>query len=150
VLSRLISRDIATIAAARHERSEPIFATRQQPLQQVFLHPIDNALRHHPTKVGMVAISAADLGDRYEFTIADDGEGIAPQYHNRIYTIFQTLKARDLEENIGAGLAIVKKIIEAQGGTIQLESALGQGASFKFTWLKHQIVTRNMMINRSP
>jgi PAS domain S-box-containing protein len=128
----------------------PIFATRQQPLQQVFVHLIDNAIRHHPTKVGMVAISAADLGDRYEFTIADDGEGIDPQYHNRIYTIFQTLKARDLEENIGAGLAIVKKIIEAQGGMIQLESTLGQGASFKFTWLKHPIVARNMTINRSP
>jgi light-regulated signal transduction histidine kinase (bacteriophytochrome) len=93
--------------------------------------------------VGLVAISAADLGDRYEFTIADDGEGIDPQYHDRIYTIFQTLKARDLEENIGAGLAIVKKIIEAQGGTIQLESALGQGASFKFTWLKHPTIARS-------
>jgi PAS domain S-box-containing protein len=121
----------------------PMFATRQQPLQQVFLHLIDNAIRHHPTQVGLVAISAADLGDRYEFTIADDGEGIDPQYHDRIYTIFQTLKARDLEENIGAGLAIVKKIIEAQGGTIQLESALGQGASFKFTWLKHPTIARS-------
>jgi PAS domain S-box-containing protein len=129
----------------------PIFATCQQPLQQVFVHLIDNAIRHHPTKVGLVEISAVDLGDRYEFTIADDGEGIAPQYHNRIYIIFQTLKARDLEENVGAGLAIVKKIIEAQGGTIQLESSVGQGASFKFTWLKkHPIVARNMTINRSP
>jgi PAS domain S-box-containing protein len=125
----------------------PIFTTHQQPLQQVFLHLIDNAIRHHPTKVGLVAISA-DLGDRYEFTIADDGDGIDPQYHNRIYTIFQTLKARDLEENIGAGLAIVKKIIEAQGGTIGLESSVGQGANFKFTWLKHPIIDRNITINR--
>jgi PAS domain S-box-containing protein len=118
----------------------PMFATHHQPLQRVFLHLIDNAIRHHPTKVGMVAISAADLGDRYEFTIADDGEGIEPQYHNKIYTLFQTLKARDLQENVGAGLAIVKKIIETQGGTIGLESSFGQGASFKFTWLKHSVI----------
>jgi PAS domain S-box-containing protein len=118
----------------------PIFNTRKQPLQQVFLHLIDNAIRHHPTKVGRVEISALDLGDRYEFTIADDGDGIDPQYHDRIYTIFQTLTARDRQENVGVGLAIVKKIVAAEGGTIELDSAVGMGATFKFTWLKQPIV----------
>jgi PAS domain S-box-containing protein len=118
----------------------PIFDTRTQPLQQVFSHLIDNAIRHHPTKVGRVEISALDLGDRYEFTIADDGEGIDPLYHDRIYTIFQTLTARDRQENVGVGLAIVKKIVAAEGGTIELDSAVGKGATFKFTWLKQPIV----------
>ena len=117
----------------------PIFNTRKQPLQQVFSHLIDNAIRHHPTKVGRVEISALDLGDRYEFTIADDGDGIDPQYHDRIYTIFQTLTARDRQENVGVGLAIVKKIVAAEGGTIELDSAVGKGAIFKFTWLKQPI-----------
>ncbi len=114
----------------------PTFATGRQPLQQVFSHLIDNAIRHHPTKIGKVEISAADLGDRYEFTVADNGAGIEPQYQQRIYTIFQTLKSRDLEENIGAGLAIVKKIVIAEGGTIDLQSSLGNGAIFRFTWPK--------------
>jgi signal transduction histidine kinase len=117
------------------------FNTRKQPLQQVFLHLIDNAIRHHPSKVGRVEISALDLEDRYEFTIADDGNGIDPQFHDRIYTIFQTLTARDLQENVGAGLAIVKKIVAAEGGTIELNSAVGRGATFKFTWLKQPIVS---------
>ncbi len=114
----------------------PTFAARWQPLEQVFSHLIDNAIRHHPTKMGIVKISVLDLGDRYEFAIADNGDGIEPQYQTRIYTIFQTLKARDLQENVGAGLAIVRKIVTAEGGTIELESTSGSGAIFRFTWPK--------------
>jgi PAS domain S-box-containing protein len=121
----------------------PTFNTRKQPLKQVLSHLIDNAIRHHPSQMGKVKIWAIDLGEDYEFTIADDGDGIEPEYQNRIYTIFQTLKARDLQENIGAGLAIVKKIIVAEGGTIYLESAAGEGAAFKFTWRKQPITYKN-------
>jgi PAS domain S-box-containing protein len=122
----------------------PILNTCKQPLKQIFAHSIDNAIRHHPTKMGIVEISAIDLGDRYEFAIADDGDGIEPQFHDRIYTIFQTLKPRDVQENIGAGLAIVKKIALAQGGTVQLESAAGNGAIFRFTWLKQPTVIEDV------
>ena len=118
----------------------PTMNTRWQPLEQVFTHLIDNAIRHHPTKVGIVEISAIDRGDRYEFAIVDNGDGIEPQYQTRIYTIFQTLKARDVEENIGAGLAIVKKVVTAEGGNIKLESVAGRGAIFRFTWLKQPLI----------
>ena len=121
----------------------PTFNTRKQPLKQVLSHLIDNAIRHHPSQMGKVAILAIDLGEYYEFTIADDGDGIEPQYQNRIYTIFQTLKARDLQENVGAGLAIVKKVIVAEGGTIYLESDAGKGAAFKFTWRKQPVIYKN-------
>jgi PAS domain S-box-containing protein len=116
--------------------SMPTFAARWQPLEQVFSHLIDNAIRHHPTKMGIVKISVLDLGNYYEFAIADNGDGIEPQYQKRIYTIFQTLKARDLQENVGAGLAIVRKIVTAEGGAIELESTSGSGAIFRFTWPK--------------
>jgi PAS domain S-box-containing protein len=122
----------------------PILHTRRQPLQQVFTHLIDNAIRHHPTETGIVEVSAIDRGDYYEFAITDNGDGIDPQFQAKIYTIFQTLKARDLQENIGAGLAIVKKIVTAEGGTIQLESAAGSGASFQFTWLKQPIIKEDI------
>jgi len=114
----------------------PTMLTRRQPLQQVFTHLIDNAIRHHPTKMGIINVSVADLGDRYEFAISDNGDGIDAQFQERIYTIFQTLKARDLQENMGAGLAIIKKIVTAEGGIIRLESTVGNGATFWFTWLK--------------
>jgi PAS domain S-box-containing protein len=125
----------------------PILDTRRQPLKQIFAHLIDNAIRHHPTKTGIVEISAIDRGDLYEFAIADNGDGIEPQFQERIYTIFQTLKPRDVQENIGAGLAIVKKITIAEGGTIQLESAAGNGAIFRFTWLKQPIVIGDSIVS---
>jgi PAS domain S-box-containing protein len=125
----------------------PILDTRRQPLQQIFAHLIDNAIRHHPTKKGMVEISVIDRGDRYEFEIADNGDGIEPQFQERIYTIFQTLKPRDVQENVGAGLAIVKKITIAEGGTIQLESAAGNGAIFRFTWLKQPLVIGDSIVS---
>ncbi len=118
------------------ETPMPTFVTHLQPLEQVFIHLIDNAIRHHPTKMGVVKIHAIDLGDYYEFTVADNGEGIEPEYQTKIYRIFQTLKARDFQENVGAGLAIVQKIVTTQGGTINLESIPGNGATFRFTWPK--------------
>jgi PAS domain S-box-containing protein len=118
----------------------PTMTTRRQPLQQVFSHLIDNAIRHHPTKLGIIDISVVDQGDRYEFSISDNGDGIDTQFQERIYTIFQTLKARDRQENVGAGLAIIKKIVTAEGGKIRLESTTGNGATFRFTWLKQSII----------
>ena len=68
--------------------------------------------------------------------MADDGPGIDPEYHDRIFVIFQTLTERDTLESTGVGLAIVKKIVERQGGRIGIKSAEGQGAKFIFTWPK--------------
>jgi PAS domain S-box-containing protein len=117
----------------------PQFHARRMLIEQVFHSTIDNAISHHPSSHGKVAISVADLGDRYEFAVADDGQGIDPKYHERIYNIFQTLQARDTHESTGVGLAIVKKIIETEGGTIRLQSSLGQGATFYFSWPKQSL-----------
>jgi len=68
------------------------------------------------------------------FSVTDDGCGIALEYDQRIFEMFQTLEARNTLESTGVGLAIVKKIVESEGGTIQLESQLGAGVTFSFTW----------------
>lgn len=114
----------------------PTLITQRLPMFQVFSNLIGNAIKHHRRPDGQVTISVADQGQFYEFTVADDGSGIAPQYHEKVFGIFQTLEARDKVENTGIGLAIVKKIVESQGGRICLESDEGQGARFHFTWLK--------------
>jgi light-regulated signal transduction histidine kinase (bacteriophytochrome) len=114
----------------------PTLVTEQWPLQQVFTHLIENAIKHHPQAHGTVKISVKEQSNAYEFAVADDGAGIAPQFHERVFVIFQTLQARDTVENTGIGLAIVKRIVESKGGTIRLESQEGQGATVCFTWPK--------------
>ena len=116
------------------EAGMPTLLTQKLPLLQVFSNLLSNAIKHHHRPDGKVTISATQQGKFYEFVVADDGPGIAPQYHEKVFSIFQTLEARDKVENTGIGLAIVKKIVESQGGRIHLESEIGQGATFRFTW----------------
>lgn len=118
------------------EDSLPTLNTEALLLQQVFTNLISNAIKYHPQPKGKITISAEEQGDCYQFGVADDGMGIDPQYHDRIFTIFQTLQARDTFESTGIGLSIVKKIVEGQGGKIWVDSQLGQGATFYFTWRK--------------
>ncbi|MEG3898069.1 MULTISPECIES: PAS domain S-box protein [unclassified Microcoleus] len=121
------------------EPGMPTFVTERLSLQQVFANLISNAIKHNRGESGHVKISVKELDDFYEFSVADDGPGIAPQYHDKVFVIFQTLEARDKVENTGIGLSLVKKIVEAQGGSISLESAEGEGATFGFTWPKQPL-----------
>ena len=118
------------------EPGMPILTTERLPLEQVFTNLISNAIKHHTRPNGRVQISVVDLGDFYEFAVKDDGPGIDPQYHEKVFVIFQTLVARDQVENTGIGLSLVKKIVEDKGGIVYLESQLGEGATFRFTWPK--------------
>lgn len=114
----------------------PTIVTKLVPLQQVFSNLIVNAIQHSDSQNGRITISVRELANFYEFAVADNGKGIEPQYHDRIFTIFQTLEARDTKESTGIGLSIVKKAVESQGGQVRVESQLGAGATFYFTWKK--------------
>lgn len=114
----------------------PTFATKKILLFQVFSNLIGNAIKHRHSPEGIIEITAKEEDSLYEFKVADDGYGIAPEYYSKIFNIFQTLQARDKSENTGIGLSIVKKIVEQQGGKINVESQVGQGSIFSFTWLK--------------
>ncbi len=115
----------------------PTLVTTRVQLEQVFTNLISNALKYHERpETASIRIGCDDAGDFYRFSVADDGPGIAPEYHERIFVIFQTLVERDTLESTGVGLAIVKKIVERQGGAIGVESAPGLGATFAFTWPK--------------
>jgi light-regulated signal transduction histidine kinase (bacteriophytochrome) len=103
-------------------------------LQQVFSNLISNAVKYHHTQQGKIEITCNREGQFYRFSISDDGPGIAPQYHQSVFEIFQTLQARDKVESTGIGLTIVKKIVEEAGGRIWIESETGKGATFHFLW----------------
>lgn len=114
----------------------PTLTTVRVPLETVLRNLINNAVKHHHREQGQIRIMAHDQGAMIELVVADDGPGIHPQFHRRIFDLFQTLKPRDQVEGSGMGLAIVKKIIESHEGQITVESTPGKGAAFHFTWPK--------------
>jgi signal transduction histidine kinase len=94
---------------------------------------IGNALKHGGDGVE-VEVSAHDAGDFWELRVTDNGPGIAPEFHDRIWGIFQTLHPRDEVEGTGIGLSLVKKLVDAQGGRVAVDSAPGRGATFSVWW----------------
>jgi len=114
----------------------PTLEAARVPFSQVFANLISNAVKYHHRKDGKIDISVREDGDFYAFTVRDDGPGIGPEFHEKIFQIFQTLQARDDVESTGVGLSLVKKIVEDQGGEITLQSSVGEGAAFRFTWPK--------------
>jgi PAS domain S-box-containing protein len=104
------------------------------PLQQVFLNLIGNALKYSRLADPAIEITAVLVHGATQFRVADNGPGIAPQYHARIWGVFQRLEARDEVEGTGIGLALVKRIVEAAGGEVGVDSEAGKGATFHFTW----------------
>ena len=116
----------------------PTFITDRLSLEQVFTNLFGNAVKYHDhPSAGHLRLSARDLGPAYEFRVEDDGPGIAPEYHEKVFLLFQTLRDRHSAESTGIGLSIVKKIVDEQKGHIRIEEGLnGRGAAFVFTWLK--------------
>ena len=112
----------------------PTLYTDRLHLFQVFSNLIGNAIKHGKGDQGRVGVTVRNLGEHYEFTVADDGPGIAPEYHDKVFMMFQTLTVHDYGSNTGIGLALVKKIVKEHGGSITLESTEGNGATFRFSW----------------
>ncbi len=119
----------------------PMMLTEKVPLQQVFMNLLGNALKHGRLGDGRIAVSVKEQDAFWEFAIADDGPGIAAEFHDKVWGIFQTLQARDKVEGTGIGLAIVRKIVQAKGGRTRLESSEGAGAIFYFTWPRSRAST---------
>ena len=119
----------------------PPITTHRVLLSQVLANLIGNAYKHHDSPKetrperphGKIQITVQPDAEMWRFTVTDDGCGIAPENQERVFDIFKTLSGND-KNNTGIGLSIVKKIVETQGGKITLESQLGMGTTFSFTW----------------
>lgn len=119
----------------RVEGELPVIVTAAAQLEQVLRNLINNAIKHHDKPSGEVVVSAKRLGDHVELVVRDDGPGIAPRFHEKIFQLFQTLKRRDEVEGTGMGLAIVKKLVERQNCRITVHSeGDGKGTEFRFQW----------------
>jgi signal transduction histidine kinase len=119
----------------RVEGELPVIVTASAQLEQVLRNLINNGIKHHDKQTGEIVLSAERKGDFVEFVVRDDGPGILPQFHEKIFELFQTLKRRGEKESTGMGLAIVKKLVERQNCRITVHSqGNGTGSEFRFRW----------------
>jgi PAS domain S-box-containing protein len=103
-------------------------------IMRLFQNLIGNGLKYRkPDLSPAISIGGRHFGDHWEFTVTDNGIGIAPEYFERIFGIFQRLHTREQYEGTGIGLAICRKIVERHGGSIWLDSKPGEGTTFHFT-----------------
>ncbi|SKA97026.1 His Kinase A (phospho-acceptor) domain-containing protein [Prosthecobacter debontii] len=106
------------------------FVTWRVPMEQILRNLVSNALKHHGGASGVIKIAAEVKPDRVLLSVSDDGQGIAPEFHQRIFGMFQTLKSKDEVEGSGMGLAIVARLAERIGGRVTCESDVGKGSRF--------------------
>jgi PAS domain S-box-containing protein len=111
----------------------PVVMADGSQLVQLFQNLVVNALKFHGAEPPVVDVRCKRNGEWYEFSVSDNGIGIAPEYFESIFVAFQRLHGREEYEGNGIGLAVCKKIVNRQGGKIWLTSELGKGTTFYFT-----------------
>lgn len=112
----------------------PILKGDRTKFQQLFQNLISNAIKFNDKEKGYISIDYEEKQSFHKFTIEDNGIGIAPEYHKKIFKVFQSLGNH--KDSSGIGLSIVKKIVELHKGEIWLESKEGKGSKFYFTLKK--------------
>jgi PAS domain S-box-containing protein len=128
-LHAVIAESAATVAIG----PLPTIPGDRVQLGQLFQNLIANAIKYRGEAPPEVALAATRERNSWHFTVRDNGIGIAPEYAERIFVIFQRLHTQTEYSGTGIGLAICRKIVERHGGRIWVESAPGPGATFHFT-----------------
>lgn len=111
----------------------PVVMADSTQLEQLFQNLIGNAVKFSAGGSPRVHISADRVGEQWIFSVRDNGIGIDPRFHDRIFGIFQRLHSRETYPGTGIGLSVCKRIVERHGGRIWVESAEGQGSTFYFS-----------------
>jgi signal transduction histidine kinase len=111
----------------------PRVSVDQALIVGVFQNLIGNAIKFRGDRPAEIAVGLADAGAEWEFSVADSGIGIEPEYADRIFVIFQRLHPKDAYPGTGIGLAMCRKIVEYHGGRIWLDTSMTSGTTFRFT-----------------
>ncbi|WP_435263542.1 sensor histidine kinase [Tenacibaculum sp. nBUS_03] len=115
----------------------PKLLFNESQLLQVFQNLIQNAIKHNDKITSEIEIDYKKVNNEHVFSVSDNGPGIEEKYHAKIFQLFQKLGIKSHIDSIGIGLALVKKIIERNGGRIWVESILGEGTTFFITIREH-------------
>ncbi len=114
----------------------PIISAETTRIKQIFQNLLSNAIKFIDKPEGKIIINCTEDNIYWQFSIVDNGLGIEEKYFTKIFQIFQKLSNDDNSDSTGIGLSLVKKIVELYGGTVWIESEVGQGSKFYFTLKK--------------
>ncbi len=130
----LLGQYLAEASATVNWGPMPTVLGYETQLGQLFLNLINNGVKfHRPNVPPVVDISAQLTGEMWTFSVHDNGIGIAPEHHHRVFALFQRLHTVDEYEGAGIGLALCQRIVERHGGKIDLESTVDEGTTFYFS-----------------
>lgn len=134
-VNKIIETITQTIYIPKHikvnvKQTLPIIKADETRIQQLFQNLIANAVNYINKENGIIEVDYSENKEFYTFLVKDNGIGIAPEYHDKIFKVFTTFG--DYEKSTGIGLSIVKKVVELYKGKIWLESELGVGTTFFF------------------
>lgn len=137
-LQPLVCNTIELLAPPAHiqvEIARPLPSLRIEPFkaQQVFQNLLSNAIKFLDKPRGHITVDCFREHRFWHFSVTDNGIGIDEKHFTKVFQLFQTLAPRDKIEGTGVGLALVKKIVELEGGTIWVQSIPGVGTTFHFT-----------------
>ena len=132
VAVRNLSAAIADAGAVVTAGPLPVVLADRGEMVQVLQNLLGNAIKYHGGDAPRIHADAVRRGDEWEVSVVDDGQGIDPRHHDRVFVLLQRLHRQDEIEGTGMGLAICKKIVERHGGRIWVESEPGDGARFTF------------------
>ena len=133
LIKRIITVNSSDTVSILLKNKLPKVKFNESQLLQVFQNLIQNAIKHSDKEHTEIIINYKKVEAEHQFSIKDNGPGIDEKYHKKIFKLFQKLEVKHGVDSIGIGLALVKKIIERNGGKIYVESKLGEGATFTFT-----------------
>jgi len=140
-LTRVVPEIIENLGAPEHvaihiESDLPTVDADPTRITQVFQNLLSNAIKYMDKPQGRITVACVEQGAFWQFRVSDNGPGIETKAFEQIFKLFQTLGRRDDSESTGIGLTIAKKIVELYGGKIWVESEIGRGSTFFFTFPK--------------
>ncbi|MBW4666922.1 MAG: GHKL domain-containing protein [Cyanomargarita calcarea GSE-NOS-MK-12-04C] len=119
----------------------PVISCEKTRMEQLYQNLISNAIKFMDKPQGKITIACIEENDYWKLSVADNGPGIEQQHFARIFKIFQKISNNKDSDSTGIGLSLVKKIVEMYGGNVWVESEVGQGSTFFFTFKKEQQIS---------
>ncbi|MEP0565394.1 MAG: CHASE domain-containing protein [Paracoccaceae bacterium] len=119
-------------------------------LRRILENLVGNAVKYHDGNNRLrIRVKVHSTGDTCRVSVSDNGPGIAPEFHTRIFDVFQTLQSTEGSDSTGIGLSIVKKAVERHGHDVTLTSAVGHGSTFTFDWPNEPARSPSEIIDRA-